>query len=184
MKIELMDVQPYADNDELILATVDRTDDDGVVTRMAHLIPKEAMEWRAAEYGIDPADTDTLLDIVLHEPHVQVDKELQLYTAPDVESARAHLLEKVGKLKADSARGRALGQDKAKEVRGRLISMCHMNPEAVSLKTQMVQHQMGQIRQQAKLVRVEEDRISRLKNSLEGMTNAIDPNVAARARKA
>lgn len=34
-----------------------------------HVFPKNTLEWRAAEYGIDPADVDTLLDIVLHEPH-------------------------------------------------------------------------------------------------------------------
>ncbi|MCQ8831751.1 hypothetical protein [Streptomyces malaysiensis] len=34
-----------------------------------HVFPKNTLEWRAAEYGIDPTDTDTLLDIVLHEPH-------------------------------------------------------------------------------------------------------------------
>lgn len=33
-----------------------------------HVFPQEALAWRAAEYGIDPSDTDTLLDIILHEP--------------------------------------------------------------------------------------------------------------------
>lgn len=33
-----------------------------------HVFPKSTLAWRAAEYGIDPTDTDTLLDIVLHEP--------------------------------------------------------------------------------------------------------------------
>lgn len=35
-----------------------------------HVFPKDTLEWRAAEYNIDPADVDTLLDIVLHEPFV------------------------------------------------------------------------------------------------------------------
>ncbi len=34
-----------------------------------HVFPKNTLEWRAAEYGIDLADADTLLDVVLHEPH-------------------------------------------------------------------------------------------------------------------
>lgn len=44
-----------------------------VVTRasdghgLTHVFPKAALEWRAAEYGISPADTDTLLDAILHE---------------------------------------------------------------------------------------------------------------------
>lgn len=33
-----------------------------------HIFPKNTLAWRAAEYGIDPTDTETLLDIVLHEP--------------------------------------------------------------------------------------------------------------------
>lgn len=35
-----------------------------------HVFPKTTMQSRAAEYGIDPNDTDTLLDIVLHEPYM------------------------------------------------------------------------------------------------------------------
>lgn len=33
-----------------------------------HIFPEVTLTWRAAEYGIDPTDTATLLDIVLHEP--------------------------------------------------------------------------------------------------------------------
>lgn len=33
-----------------------------------HIFPKATLAYRAAEYGIDPADTDQLIDIVLHEP--------------------------------------------------------------------------------------------------------------------
>lgn len=33
-----------------------------------HVFPMNTLAWRAAEYGIDPADIDQLLDIVLHEP--------------------------------------------------------------------------------------------------------------------
>jgi hypothetical protein len=35
-----------------------------------HIIPHSTWEWRCAEYGIDPDDMDTLLDIVLHEPWI------------------------------------------------------------------------------------------------------------------
>jgi hypothetical protein len=37
-------------------------------------MPQTILEWRAAEYGIDPTDTETLLDIVLHEPHLPMDE--------------------------------------------------------------------------------------------------------------
>jgi hypothetical protein len=39
--------------------------------RNNHAFPKDTLLWRAAEYGIDPADTATLLDIILHEPYIQ-----------------------------------------------------------------------------------------------------------------
>jgi hypothetical protein len=35
-----------------------------------HIIPHSTWEWRCAEYGIDPDDMDTLLDVVLHEPWI------------------------------------------------------------------------------------------------------------------
>ena len=37
----------------------------------AHIVPTAALDWRAAEYGIDPDDTDTLLEAVLHEPFME-----------------------------------------------------------------------------------------------------------------
>lgn len=33
-----------------------------------HIFPHVTLAWRAAEYGIDPTDTATLLDVILHEP--------------------------------------------------------------------------------------------------------------------
>lgn len=35
-----------------------------------HVLPHSTFEWRCAEYGIDPDDLDTLLDVVLHEPWI------------------------------------------------------------------------------------------------------------------
>lgn len=35
-----------------------------------HIIPDDAFEWRAAEYGIDPDDVDQILDILLHESFI------------------------------------------------------------------------------------------------------------------
>lgn len=44
---------------------------------IAHLMPQQTLEWRAAEYGIDPEDVDTLLEIVLHEPHMALTDEAE-----------------------------------------------------------------------------------------------------------
>jgi len=43
---------------------ITRAPGDGGIT---HVFPKAILEWRAAEYGIDPQDTGTLLDVILHE---------------------------------------------------------------------------------------------------------------------
>jgi hypothetical protein len=67
------------------------TADDGTSTRLLHLLPLDAMEWRAAEYGIDPADTATLLDIVIAEPHLTREdwaSGTTLHDAPDIDTAR------------------------------------------------------------------------------------------------
>jgi hypothetical protein len=62
-----------------------------MVNRLLHLLPLDAMEWRAAEYGIDPADTATLLDIVIAEPHLTREdwaSGTKLHDAPDIDTAR------------------------------------------------------------------------------------------------
>lgn len=42
--------------------------DDG--NKGLHLMPKFALDLRAAEYGVDPTDVDTLMSMLLHEPHM------------------------------------------------------------------------------------------------------------------
>lgn len=64
-----------------------------------HLMPADVLDWRAAEYGIDPTDVDTLLDLVLHEPHIPMtddpkkgpryaDGGPDLWTAENTDAAR------------------------------------------------------------------------------------------------
>lgn len=67
---EITEVGEYFPNPDTPCWYVDAQRPDGSVRR--HVFPKSTLAWRAAEYGIDPADTGTLLDIVLHEhfaPH-------------------------------------------------------------------------------------------------------------------
>lgn len=40
-----------------------------------YIFPKSTLEWRAAEYGIDPNDVDELLHVILHEPHLTEPEE-------------------------------------------------------------------------------------------------------------
>lgn len=46
--------------------------DDGA--KGIHMMPKSTLDFRAAEYGIDPTDVDTLMSIILHEPYMPVEE--------------------------------------------------------------------------------------------------------------
>lgn len=70
---------------------------------LIHLMPANTLDWRAAEFGIDPTDVDTLLEVVLHEPHMPMTDDPEkgpqftdggpdLWTADNTDTAReAHL---------------------------------------------------------------------------------------------
>lgn len=77
---------------------VEQAHPDG--TPHLHVFPTDTLAWRAAEYGIDLADTDTLLDIVLHEPHLPGDDRL-LPTAANRDAARADLLARIADTKTN-----------------------------------------------------------------------------------
>jgi hypothetical protein len=69
-----------------------------------HTEPQASLDYRAAEYGIDPTDVDTLLEVLLHEPHLAMTEETEtqpsryagtgptLWEAENTDTARvAHL---------------------------------------------------------------------------------------------
>ncbi len=63
----------------------------GDTVLLAYVFPSDSLEWRAAEYGIDPGEQDLLLDIVLYEPFLPptVDKSrVPLFAADTIEEAR------------------------------------------------------------------------------------------------
>jgi hypothetical protein len=186
MYLELLDVEDYG-NDH-VLATVDVTGDDGLTVRTAYVFPKDTLEWRAAEYGLDPADTQTLLDIVLFEPHIQIDPDWHLYSAPTVDDARDHLLDRVQERKAESDRLKPVKRQALRKgerpVHDRLVDLCHMDPEVIAVKQELV----GVQRQQALQVRRRDQavtpRAAKFQGILKEMKNAIDTNNAARASEA
>jgi hypothetical protein len=61
-------VDTYFPNPHTECWAVVMTRPDG--SKHAYVFPKFTLEQRAAEYGLDPADIETLLDIVLHEQFV------------------------------------------------------------------------------------------------------------------
>jgi hypothetical protein len=88
MRIVVDDVERVGDIWHVALSI----EDGDVTSRMLYAFPVDTMEWRAAEYGIDPADTATLLDIVMTEPHLNAEERdtgHQLHGAPDIPTARA-----------------------------------------------------------------------------------------------
>lgn len=114
-----------------------------VVTRasdgrgLTHVFPKAALEWRAAEYGIDPADTATLLDIVLTEPHLTEEDWAaghRLHDAPDIDTARVDHLARCARSKL---RHRISTRTPGHPCR-RVAAESPLHPEAIGLKQQLV----------------------------------------------
>jgi hypothetical protein len=142
MIIELIEAQPY--DDRQMVCTVDVTDDEGTLTRVAHFIPYEAAEWRIAEYDLDPADTDTVVDVLLWEAHAHADvpEELRLHAAPTVEAAREALL---GAVQARKGVARASKAGPEAEARQRLIALCPVDEEVVAAKRQHVQNMRASV---------------------------------------
>lgn len=83
--------------------TVARQNEDGAWIvdyddQSAHGFPVETLSWRAAEYGIDPSDADTLLGVVLHEPYVGLKHTDPTFVYNvDEQTARAAHLDRVAK---------------------------------------------------------------------------------------
>lgn len=119
------------------------TADDGTTSRLLYVLPLDTMEWRAAEYGIDPTDTATLLDIVIAEPHLTPEDWAagsQLHDAPDIKTARRDHLARCVAVKL---RYRISTRTKGSPL-DRVRTESHMDPEAIAVKAQHV----GRIREQ------------------------------------
>lgn len=74
------------------------TDQETGETHLNMLVfPEDAMEWRAAEYQIEPSETDLLMDVVLYELFIpRVEGELPiLLTAPTIKDARLQHIDRV-----------------------------------------------------------------------------------------
>lgn len=69
--------------------------DDGSQT--CHVFPWDTLHWRSAEYGIDPTDSNLLLHIVLHEPHIDTssDNPEFLYNVRDRNRSLSEHLRKI-----------------------------------------------------------------------------------------
>jgi hypothetical protein len=84
-----------------------------------HGFPKETLDWRSAEYGIDPTDTHTLLHVILYEPWedgatesltVDTPDPAYLYMAADATAARTEKFKRndYDKLQKNTIKGKRL----------------------------------------------------------------------------
>jgi hypothetical protein len=154
MKIILHGVRVTPENGGWVHAHVERP--DGM--HIQHSFPVDTLEWRAAEYDIDPADLDTLLDVVLAELHLtdltpgeDVTHPNGLFNAPDIETAREHHLTRCGAVEVVGADAHVWDRVKRHAV---------MHPEALDLKRQHVARERAR-------VAVPHDRIAHLRQTLD-----------------
>ena len=105
---ELARDERYLDRSWVRVARVIDVQDEGTLAA-AHIMPPDTLAIRAGEYGLDPADTALLLDVVLHEPFLEyAPGDHPLWTAPSIAVARERHLDEVATVRARHA---ALGKD-------------------------------------------------------------------------
>jgi hypothetical protein len=145
------------------------TDDQGGVAEGVHIFPYDTLEWRAAEYGIDPSDVDTLLDVVLAEPYLSPEDWStgpSLYGEDDHDMAevrQAHLSRCARVKLANRISTRGTSADPLT-----LIRETHqMDADAVEIKRQLVARGREQARHTAKVKRTGSGRVARLQAELE-----------------
>lgn len=139
--------------------------DDGTTIRTVHLLPVDTLEWRAAEYGIDPADTATLLDIVLAEPYLSEEDwaaGYRLHDAPDIATARRDHLARCARAKL---RHRLSTRTAGHPCR-RVAEESPLHPEAIALKRQLVAQARAAHREAATVAAP--DRIAQLRAAVRG----------------
>lgn len=140
-----------------------QTDDDGTQVQHRHFLPVDTLEWRAAEYGIDPADTATLLDLVLAEPHLSEEDWAaghRLHDAPDIDTARVDHLARCARAKL---RHKISTRTKGHPCR-RVADESPMHPEALELKRTLVARARAQQRTEVPVP----DRLDQLRAAVHG----------------
>lgn len=133
-----------------------------------HCFPKDVFEWRAAEYGFDPNDMATLLDIVLAEPFLSRQDFTPgecLYDASTIEMAReAHLRRCAeGKLRGrvSTRTAKLTAQNGLLEP---ILNNSLMDPIAISLKQEYVRR----TRQELNKTQHKRNRLQELHEGLRG----------------
>jgi hypothetical protein len=172
IKVEFTDAIDDGQGHWIVHRRVTRTEEgsEPVVEEGIHSFPYDALEWRAAEYGIDPSDVDTLMDIILTEPYIAAtdyEPGTTLYDAPSIEDARKAHLSRCAKVKlAHRMSTRGKNQPHVQRVKDNAL----MHPEAVEIKRDLVTQGRETMRHRA-AVRVMDphaERLARLRVERDG----------------
>lgn len=106
-----------------------------------HFFPSDTMEWRAAEYGLDLNDFETLLDIVLAEPYLdnppeRLGQPAELFSADTVEEARGIYLPRIQAAK--NRNGLRSRPSSVEDPRRIIREGSPMDPEVIAYKAEYV----------------------------------------------
>lgn len=118
---------------------------DGSTRPHVTWLPIDVFEYRAAEYNIPISDIDKLIDIVMCErflTHDVFDAPEGLYNAPDIQTAREHMLSEIAKVKLKyrvSTRGATHPLNAVR----RQVSTTPVSMAVKGLETVLLRHMQG-----------------------------------------
>lgn len=144
MKITITDVEKDDKQSRWVISWTE-TDNEGNEKPVKLAMPLDMLEWRAAEYNIDPSDMNTLIDIAVCETYVPqafYESPEGLFNAPDITTAREAYLKQIAKVKLDYR-----VSTRAKGSPLELIKSTHTHDSArmayKGLNTLLIRHEIG-----------------------------------------
>lgn len=175
MMIELLYAEDHGEDKMLIATNITQ---NGETTKVAYIIPRETWEWRVAEYDLDPEDTETALDILLHSPHVNIPQGEGLYDGVTVEAAREALLSRVRDHRKNSDTEKAArtalrkASDPEVAVRGQILGLLHKDPEVIAVKREVIAIHRQRADEERAKAKPARDRLADMKLKLKEMKDA------------
>jgi hypothetical protein len=133
---------------------------------------RDTVEWRIAEYDLDPDDLDAVVEAVIYEQMAPpAEKGKGLADAPDIATAREEWKRRVGVAKKarplTAKRTRGVAED-VSEPFAFIKGACEVNPEAIQIKRELVRQ--GRERHAVRRVLAEQQRppsrLDRLRDQL------------------
>lgn len=157
---------------------------DGAVEPGVNILKKDTLEWRAVEYGIDPTDLDTLLDIAMVEPYLTPEEQAEgvfLLDAATTQQAREAHIARCAKAKLrlklatrtkdpePQVRSFLSGKLGVPEVRANNLDFIrvgsYLDPEVMEIKRKVVQNSVRVYRENKS--QVKRTRLEKIRDDLE-----------------